>query len=299
MDLSIIIVSWNVKELLRENLKSLYEKSANVQFEVFVVDNNSHDGSAEMVRKEFPEVNLISNKENLGFAKANNQAIEKAQGRYVLLLNPDMRVHETTLAGMVRWMDNHKEAGVAGCHLIDEEGSTVPHVRRFPTVFDQSLIILKIPHALPFLLNRYLMKSFDYERQAVVDSIRGSFFMIRKEVIEKIGGLDEDYFIWFEEVDYCKKVFNSGWKVMYTPSVQCTDYIGKSFAQVMGYKKQHMFTQSMVTYFSKWHPGLSTFIIKFLRPFGLLLAKIVDISKDLGHWVDNKLFKKKKVDKKV
>lgn len=282
MDISIIIVSWNVKDLLRENLKALFSHNSHDRMEVFVVDNNSHDGSVEMVRKEFPQVNVIANEENLGFAKANNQAIAKAKGRYVLLLNPDMRVGKDTLNDMVRWMDMHKEAGVAGCRLVDESGNVVPHVRRFPRFLDQAAIVLKVPHILPFVLNKYMMKSFDYDRTSVVDSIRGSFFMIRDEVIEKLGGLDERYFIWFEEVDYCKQVYNAGWKVMYTPVATCTDFIGKSFSQVMGYKKQYMFTKSMKTYFKKWHPGLPFIGIVCVRPFGLFLAKVYDLLKKLS-----------------
>lgn len=276
MDLSIIIVSWNVKDLLRENIKTIFEKTHGIEYEIFVVDNDSKDGSAQMVASEFPEVNLIANNFNGGFAKANNQAIAHAKGRYVLLLNPDMRVHDTTLHDMVQWMDKHPEAGLAGCHLIDEKGNTVPHVRRFPGIIDQAATVLKVPHLFPGILNRYMMTDFDYLEQSEVPSIRGSFFMIRKEVIEKIGGLDERYFIWFEEVDYCKQVIKAGWKVMYTPAIQCTDYIGKSFAQVMGLKKQKMFTESMVKYFNKWHAGPKAWLISGLRPIGLVLAWAYD-----------------------
>lgn len=276
MDLSIIIVSWKVKDLLRDNLAAIYQKTHGIDFEVFVVDNDSQDGSVEMVKAEFPQVHVIANNFNAGFARANNQAITNAQGRYVLLLNPDMRVHDTTLHDMVQWMDSHPEAGVAGCHLIDEQGNTVPHVRRFPGLLDQAAIVLKVPHLVPGILNRYMMTNFNYLEQATVDSIRGSFFMIRREVIEKLGGLDERYFIWFEEVDYCKQAIKAGWKVMYTPAIQCTDFVGKSFAQVMGLKKQKMFTESMTKYFNKWHAGPKSWVISALRPVGLGLAWLYD-----------------------
>lgn len=276
MDVSIIIVSWNVKDLLKENLQALYASVSDITFEVFVIDNNSADESAEMVREYFPQAHIIANKDNRGFAKANNQAIEKATGRYVLLLNPDMRVHDTTLQDMVLWMDSNPQAAVAGCHLVDEAGGTVPHVRRFPRLFDQSILITKLSHVFPSLLNGYMMTDFDYSRESLVDSIRGSFFMIRKNVIEKIGGLDERYFIWFEEVDYCKMVYKAGLEVWYTPDITCIDFIGKSFSQVMGFKKQIMFTDSMQKYFHKWHPGFQSHMINVLRPIGLGLAKIYD-----------------------
>lgn len=276
MDLSIIIVSWNVKDLLRKNLQAIYNNTHGINFEVFVVDNDSKDQSAEMVQVEFPQVHVIANKENLGFAKANNQAIAQSKGRYVLLLNPDMRVHESTLVDMVKWMDQHPEAGVAGCHLIDENSVTVPHVRRFPRVSDQAITVLKFPHVFPKILNAYMMTDFDYSKEAIVDSIRGSFFMIRREIIEKIGGLDEAYFIWFEEVDYCKQVTELGYKIMYTPDIKCTDFVGKSFAQAMGLWKQKMFTKSMLTYFKKWHPWYEVAVIGTLRPVGIAMAWVYD-----------------------
>ncbi|MBU2081475.1 glycosyltransferase family 2 protein [Patescibacteria group bacterium] len=143
MDLTIIIVSWNVKDFVRDNLKSIYENTKNIEFEIYVVDNDSKDGTVEMIKNEFPEAHLITNNYNAGFAKANNQAIKLAKGRYVLLLNPDMRVLPETLEKMVKWMDNHKQAGIAGCCLIKENGETVPHIRRFPKFLDQLAIVLK------------------------------------------------------------------------------------------------------------------------------------------------------------
>jgi len=178
MDLSIITVSWNVKNKLRKNLGALFRCGNKIDFEVFVVDNNSADGSAKMVEKEFPQAKLIANQKNLGFARANNQAIKKAQGRYILLLNPDMRVLPDTLDKMVVWMDRNEKAGVAGCYLINQVGATVPQVRNFPTFWDQLAIILKIPHLFSKVLDNYLKRDFDYGKEAEVDSIRGSFFMI-------------------------------------------------------------------------------------------------------------------------
>lgn len=283
MNLSIIIVSWNVKEKLRENLIALNKSEGDFNFEIFVVDNNSKDGSAEMVESEFPNIKLIANEENLGFARANNQVLRlysgQAKSKYILLLNPDMRVLPDTLEKIVKWMDEHKEASVAGCHLVDEDGETVPHVRRFPTVWDQLAIILKLPHIFPNLLNKYLRRDFDYNKEAEVNSIRGSFFMIRREVIEKIGLLDEGYFIWFEEVDYCRRVKEAGWKVMYTPSVKCVDYVGKSFAQVKRGVTQKYFRDSMLKYFKKWHPVWQYYILKISWPIGMLFSYLGDILK--------------------
>ena len=264
MDLSIIIVSWNVRERLRENLKSIYASNlAPFSFEIFVVDNNSHDGTVEMVKKEFPQVRLVANKDNLGFAKANNQAIKYAQGRYILLLNPDMRVFPDTLANMLGWAENHPEVAVAGCRLIDENGGLVPHARRFPEIWDQLAIVLKIPHLFPGLLNSYLRKDFNYTREAEVDSIRGSFFLIKEETIAKIGMLDERFFVWFEEVDYCKRAREAGLKVIYTPAAECVDFVGQGFKQVKRGVAQKLFRASMIKYFQKWHPGWRCALLRF------------------------------------
>ncbi|MEA2064899.1 MAG: glycosyltransferase family 2 protein [Patescibacteria group bacterium] len=274
MDLSIVIVSWNVKELLKENLKAIFnsKETRNFSFEIFVIDNNSADNTAEIIKKEFPQVKLITNNENLGFAKANNQGIKKAKGKFILLLNPDMRVMPETLENMVEWMNRHKEAGVAGCHLIKETGETILHIRRYPTLLNQLAIVLKLPHIFPKILSKYLMENFNYSREASVDSIRGSFFVIRREAIEKLGGLDERYFIWFEEVDFCRQVKNAGWKVIYTPTVECVDYVGKSFSLVKTNTTQKYFRDSMLKYFKKWHPLWQYWILRAAWPIGALIT---------------------------
>ena len=233
-----------------------------INFEVFVVDNNSQDGTVEMVNKKFEQVKVIANSENLGFAKANNQAIRKASGRYTLLLNPDMRVYPDTLKNMLEWMDTRPETGVSGCHLVNEKGDTVSHVRRFPRLGDQLAIVLKIPHFFPKVLNKYLQKNFDYNKEAEVDSIRGSFFMIRKEALAEIGELDERFFIWFEEVDYCQRAWRAGWKVMYTSAAQCLDYVGQSFALVKKGTTQRYFRDSMLKYFRKWKPSWQYWVLR-------------------------------------
>ena len=276
MDLSVIIVSWNVRGRLRECLRSVLSDAMSLRAEIFVVDNASNDGTVQMMAEEFPQIKLIINKENVGFARANNQAMDFAQGKYILLLNPDTKILAGALDGMVKFMEVSPRAGVAGCHLVDEEGETVPSARRFPGVWDQSLLILKLPHLAPALLDGYLMKDFDYEKSAEVDSVRGSFFMIRREVVQKIGGLDERYFVWFEEVDYCQQVKKSGWQVMYNPAVKCIDYVGASFGQLKTFEKQKMFTESLLKYFKKWQPGWQSRLLFCLRPIGLVAAWLVD-----------------------
>jgi GT2 family glycosyltransferase len=281
VDISIITVGFKSCDYVRELFESLFGARGNLSIEYFVLDNASDDGLINMVEKEFVpraddrlKIFPIQNEKNLGFAAANNIGIKHAQGRYVLLLNPDMRLFPDTLTNMVAWMDKNTRAGIAGCKLLTQDRKIQPQVRRFPRISDQLAIILKLPHVWRGILNSYLVTNFDYEQVAHVDSIRGSFFMIRRNVIEKIGGLDERYFIWFEEVDYCKMAAAAGFEIWYTPAATCTDFVGRSFSLVNGYQKQIYFSDSMKKYFAKWHSELAAFVIRIAWAPVLFVTKL-------------------------
>jgi GT2 family glycosyltransferase len=260
MDISIIIVSWNVKDKLRENIKSIYQSVGNFSFEIIVVDNNSLDDSANMVKHTFPDVNLIRNKDNLGFAKACNQGMKKAHGKYLLLLNPDMLLERDTLNNFIAWLKDNPQADIASCKLVDEKGSIVRHVRSFPKLLDQLAIVLKLPHLLPSILNKYLRKDFDYNQNSKVDSVRGAFFCIKKDSFDSCL-LDERYFLWFEEVDFCKYAKLNSKEIWYTPDASAVDLVGKSFSQLQIYQTQKFFSDSMLKYFRKWYPYWQYFIL--------------------------------------
>jgi GT2 family glycosyltransferase len=267
MDISIIIVAWKVKDKLRHNLEALLIATQNIRAEIFVVDNNSQDGTEEMIKAEFPTVNLLLNQENLGFSKANNQALRLAKADFILLLNPDMRVFPNTITEALKWAQSNSQATVTGFKLEDEKGIIVDHVRRFPSLSDQLAITFKLPHFFPIVTNNYLMKNFDYSKAQKVDSIRGSFFLINRQAWQKISGvfepfLDERYFIWFEEVDFCRQVYQYGGEVWYSPAAACRDYVGQSFRQVPRGTKQLYFRNSMLSYFAKWHTPREYFILK-------------------------------------
>jgi len=267
MLLSVVIVSWQVKEKLRVNLQSLLGSVTDFEWEVFVVDNGSEDGSAAMVRQEFPTVHLIANSDNKGFAQANNQAIKKAKGDFILLLNPDMSVTADTLKNIVHWAQNNPQATVTGCKLLDAKGQTVQQVRRFPGFWDQLAVTFKLPHFWPAIVNGYLCSDFNYEQASKVDSVRGSFFLINRENFRRLNGeqdafLDERYFIWFEEVDFCRQVDKLGGEVWYTPTASCYDYVGQSFAQVKRSQTQKYFSESMLKYFQKWESKGKYIILK-------------------------------------
>lgn len=266
MDISVIIVSWRVKDRLKANLESLFISLKGVEAEVFVVDNNSQDGTLEMLATDFPEVKVIANSDNLGFAKANNQAIRKAQGDFILLLNPDMLLRPDTLSKMLSWAKFKPQAVVSGCRLEDEKGNVLPQIRNFPKLADQLAIVLKLPHFFPSTISSYLAKDFDYSKEAMADSIRGAFFLINRSAWKTIFNqdlplLDERYFIWFEEVDFCKQVYQKGGQVWYYPGASCQDFVGQSFAKVGFAKKQRYFKDSMLAYFRKWQPAYQSYIL--------------------------------------
>ncbi|MBU4216963.1 glycosyltransferase family 2 protein [Candidatus Parcubacteria bacterium] len=281
MDLSIVIVSWNVRDKLRDNLKALFQSEGDFSYEVIVVDNDSADDTVKMVETEFSLVEVVENSYNAGFARGCNLGINMATGDFILLLNPDMRVFPDTLKNMLDWMRANPQASVAGCHLVTETGETMPHVRRFPTAWNQLAVVLKIPHIFSHALDKYLCVDFDYSKAAKVDSIRGGFFMVNMLSDNKpLFWMDERYFLWFDEVDYCKKVYNghngsNKGEVWYTPAAKCIDYVGQSFKQVGTIKKQLYFRNSMLKYFKKWHPYWQYLLLKAAWPIGLTLTFVL------------------------
>jgi GT2 family glycosyltransferase len=255
MNLSIITVTWNSANLIREQIKSVWAGCKNISFEQIIVDNGSFDNTVNIIEKEFSHVKLIKSSKNLGFAAANNLGASFAQGEFLLFLNPDMRVTEGSLDIMLDWIRKNPQAGLASCKLLDEHGNlnTDALPRRFPTVWDQLAIILKLPHLFPKILDKYLFKDFNADIEQEVDSVRGSFMIMRREVYKKLGwAFDPRYFIWFEDVDLCREVKKMGLKVMYTPIISCIDYIGQSFRKANFFWKQKQFIKSMIQYFWKW-----------------------------------------------
>ncbi len=253
MDLSIIIVSWNVKELLKKCLASIYQSQGSFSFEVFVVDNASADGTAAMVSREFSMVKLIANQKNAGFSRANNQAIKEASGEYILLLNPDTEVFPDTLERSLAFMRSRERCGIMGCRILNPDNTLQPSVRRFPTFLPIFLMLLKLPKIFPRLkaINSYLARDFDYEQTKEVDQLEGAFMILRREVFNKIGLLDEKFFTWFEEVDLCRRAKNSGYGIYYFSEARIIHHGGQSFAQEGTLKKQIIFFTSAFRYLFK------------------------------------------------
>ncbi len=223
--------------------------------EVIVVDNGSIDGTPEMIRSEFPNVILIAEQKNHGFAKGNNIAAARARGTYLLILNPDTRVLEGAIDAMLRVLELHPDVGVVGPHLTNPNGSHQDSVRRFPTVFSHALVLLKLSHILSHtaVLQRYYATDVDYAREQEVDQVMGAAMMMRRSVFEELHGFDEEYWIWMEEVDLQKRLQNMGLKIYYTPTATLVHYGARSFTQTSLLSRAWRFANSSAYYFRKHH----------------------------------------------
>lgn len=279
-DLSICIVNWNVKELLKACLNSIYTNTKDISFEVTVVDNNSSDGSTEMIKNDFPQVKLIENSFNAGFTKANNQAIKIAQGNYIMILNPDTEVIDNALNKMVRFMESRRDCGALGCKLLNTDGSLQRSCRMFPSLEAMLYSSLFLDSLLPKsrLFGKYFMTWWDFNETREVDQPMGSALMLKKEVIDKVGLFDENIFIWFDEVDLCYRIKKAGWKIYFTPEAQIKHHLSQSFRQ---WKSVPQMIKGAITwrksrnYFFKKHKGIiSVFALWALDilQIGLIIA---------------------------
>lgn len=231
MDLSIIIINYNTCELTLNCLKSVYDSQTKYTYEVIVVDNNSHDDSVKEIENRYPDVRLICNKENLGFSKANNQGIRMAKGRYILLLNSDTIVEKHTFQQMLELMDQKPDLGAAGCKVVLPDGSLDKACRRgFPTPSASFYYAFGIAKLFPDnpRFNQYQLSYLDPDEEYPVDCLVGAFMMVRREAIEQVGLLDEQFFMYGEDIDWCYRIKQAGWKNYYYPRTSITHYKGAS-----------------------------------------------------------------------
>jgi GT2 family glycosyltransferase len=279
MDVSIVVVSFKVKDLLQKCLESVYRETQNLEFEVFVVDNNSQDGSVEMVQSNFPKLQLIVNKENIGFAKACNQAIKKSKGEYILFLNPDTEIINNAIIKTSKFMKQKKDAGIAGCKIQNEDGTLQASVRRFPDLLSHIIILLKLHNFSPNFesIKKYYMSGWPYNETKAVDQVMGAFYMIRREVLKTIGLFDEHFYIWYEEVDLCKRALKAGWKTYFFADAQIIHQKGQSFSKRTKLVKQLIFNRSLLYYFFKHHNSFSYLVLLILYPISLIITAVVQL----------------------
>lgn len=281
IDVSIVILTYKENpDVLRACLESLTRpgqassRTSLVRDEVIVIDNAGSVATAELVKEYLPDSTYLSNKINKGFAAAVNQGMKLATGRYVLLLNPDTVIPADAIERMVKHMDKDVDVGIGSCIIRYPNGELQDSIRRFPRMIDQLLIMLKVPHFMRRVkpIDDYMMRDTDALQTQDVDSIMGAFMMIRRSVIDKVGLFDERYFIWFEEVDYCKMAHNAGFKIRHYADVEIVHHKGHTFNQLATIRKQKWVRESMRKYFAKHHGVGSALLLWVLAPVFIVLA---------------------------
>lgn len=271
-DVSVIIVSYNSERLLPRTLAALKAGCGQLRLQVVVVDNASRDRSVELLKRDFPNVERIENATNLGFGRANNQAMSRARGRYILLLNPDAFVAPDTLPKTVSFMDSHPQSGVLGVKLVDENGRVQPSAFRFPTPWNIFLSASRFDR----LTGQPALARQDDGRSHPCDWVRGCFYLIRREVVETTGLFDPRYFLYYEEVDHCRSLRGTVWEVTYYPGTAVT-HLGGESAKLDGglldgsEQISALHAESELLYFRKRH-GLA----------GVLMSVLLTILVDLG-----------------
>jgi len=284
-DLTAVIVSWNVCDLLRRCLTSVSDcggsdpggaSPSHLNVKVIVVDNASSDGSVEMVRAEFPQVRLIANDENRGFTAANNQGLAASQGRYLMLLNPDTELAGDALTKMAGYLDEQPRVGALGPQLRYADGRLQSSRRRFPTLatalFESTVVDEWWPDN-PFS-RRYRMADTPDDAIQPVDWLVGACLLVRREVYQQVGGLDEGFFMYSEEIDWCRQIKSAGWEIVYLPTATVIHDEGKSSEQVVSARHVY-FQSSKVRYFRKYHGAaqaellrwflLATYVYQWMR----------------------------------
>ncbi len=280
VDVSIIIVHWNTVQLLRACLASC-KKQIGCTFEIVVIDNHSTDSTLQGLIQEFPSITWICNRDNRGFAAANNQGLKIAKGNHLLLLNPDTELPSTDFLKHFVEEGKKRQAGIIGPRLNYSNGSLQPSVRNLPTTAALCTLLSKMHVVFPNLasVKRLMRSDFNYKQAQEVEQVSGACFLISRECFKAVGLFDENFWIWFEEVDYCARARCAKFKIWYTPAVQCMHVGGISFSQVLPVKRQWQFTKSAIRYIRK-HKGLfPTLMCLCVAPIGLCLALFTPRSK--------------------
>ena len=274
MKLSIVIVSYNVCQLLDECLESVKKALDGIDGDIYVVDNCSSDGTVETLRPKHPQVHFIANTENVGFARANNQAIRQSDSEYVLLLNPDTVVYEQTIKGCLDFMDAHPEAGGAGVRMLTREGTIAPESRRaIPTPWVSMLKMLGFT-------KRYYMSHLPWDQPSQIEVISGAYCLLRRKALNQVGLLDEDFFMYGEDIDLSYRLLKGGWQNWFLP-FDIIHYKGES-TQKSSFRYVHVFYQAMLIFFRK-HYGHLSFLISlpikmaiYFRAFLALIHMLTD-----------------------
>lgn len=259
LDVSVIIVNWNTKGLLQNCIESVYQQAGDIQYEIIVVDNASSDGSAEMVTTNFGQATLIRNAQNRGFAAANNQGLAVAKGRYVLLLNSDTVVLDGAIAKTVSFADNNPEVAVVGCRVLNADRTLQPTCFMFPSLLNlilSSTYLYKLWPGSRFW-GRERMSWWDRKDVREVDVVTGCFMLVRREAFAQVGLMDERFFVYGEETDWCYRFKRAGWKVMFAPVAEIVHFGGGSSRRDK--TKMRLQLSGSILLFLRKHKGRPTY----------------------------------------
>lgn len=263
IDLTISIVNWNTKNYLKQCLQSIIEKIVDIAYEIIVVDNNSEDGSVDMVQSNFPEIKLIRNNTNFGFAKASNQAYKISSGKYILLLNPDIEIVNSAVQGMIDFMESNPRVGALGPKLITSNGNLDPSCRNIPNFFtdfvESSFLDILFPKSKFF--NYLKMGNWNHNQIREVEQLKGACILFRREALEKSGFMDEQFFMYYEEVDLCYRIKKTGCKIYFLPRVEVIHHGGGSAKQIES-EAIYQRLKSKIKFFRKHYGNKAKVILK-------------------------------------
>lgn len=280
--ISTITVNFKTADYLEQMLESLFAQHKEGDLEVIVVENGSGEDLSSL-KEKFPQIHLIISEKNLGFAGGCNLGFASAHGDFIVLLNPDIVFTQPALYQVRDVMLQDTSIGIAGISLKNFDGSQQKCVWHFPTPIDQLLVLLKVHHVFPTIgpIKRWRMDDFDYTTSADVDQVMGAFFCIRRDVIKEVGLLDEHFFMWYEEVDFCRRTLSAGWRVRYVADISAMHKKGSSFDRVPTVKKQQMLRRSIRTYIRK-HFGFGIGLLFWiLEPVFYLFSVIASLIKPI------------------
>jgi hypothetical protein len=293
IDVSVVIVSFNVSQLLRECIESLQDAlqigesqikpsgGLHVNSEIIVIDSGSSDDTLRMLAQHFDRVRVVTAGTNVGFSKGNNIGIEHSQGRYILLLNPDTRVLDRAIQSLIAYIDQHPRVGMVGPQLLNNDGTIQSSRRRFPTLwtglFESTWLEPLAPRGL---IEQYYMLDTNAEEVTPVGWLTGAAMLVRRSVVDEVGGLDESFFMYSEELDWQKRISEAGWEIVYVPSAKIIHYGGKSSEQVIA--QRHLYFQnSKIHYFRKFHGAAAAFTLRYYLLLSYTIQIVIEAGKSL------------------
>ncbi|MDQ1353395.1 MAG: hypothetical protein QG657_3701 [Acidobacteriota bacterium] len=297
IDVSVVIVNWNTRELLHQTLTTLYKETINTSFETIVYDNGSTDGSVDLIHGEWPQVSLIASPINRGFAVGNNSGFRQCRGRYILLLNSDTIVLASTIKSMTRILDEHPDAGCVGCRHLNGDGSLQRSMDNYPSLLNDFLSYTEL-HRLnifqPLLRKKFAWWS-DHNASRKVDWVNGACMMVRREVVEQVGGLDEEFFIYAEEIDWCYRMSKAGWNIYFTPEGEIIHLGGKAMDSVpdrrliLKYIGQYRFYRK---HYSIWRQFLFRILVAAIAISRMMLILFLQVTKLLRRSISSTKWEK-------